>query len=186
MLLYQHHKTSVFSKLVFLPRCNCSTIEHFCKHELFVKLEYLVPVKINKQAIDFFLAFICFLTGLVLYVLFRPTTLLMFQWADSFGLMEIIRMARSHVHGLNRYLADWIIFSLPYALWVLSYRFCISGIWGKSTSSDRVGWFWGVPITAIASELAQGLGFIPGHFDSLDLISIIFATIIGYFVTSLS
>ena len=140
----------------------------------------------KRQTIDFFLAAACLLSGSVLYILFRPTTLLMFHWADSLGLIESIGTIRSHTHTPNAYLADWVIYSLPYALWVLSYLFFVSGIWGKSTSSGRAAWYWGIPIIAITSELAQGLHILPGHFDPVDLIAIIFATILGFVATELN
>jgi len=140
----------------------------------------------KRQATDFFLAAACLLSGSVLYILFRPTTLLMFHWVDSLGLIESVGTVRSHVHTSNGYLPYWAIYSLPFALWVLSYLFFLSGVWGKSISLGRVAWFWSIPIIAITAELAQGLHIIPGHFDPVDLVTIIFATILGFVATELN
>jgi hypothetical protein len=137
----------------------------------------------RRQTISYLLAAGCLLTGSVIYVLFRPTTLLMFHGADSLGLTGSIGTMRSWVDGCDRYLPNWIIYSLPFALWVSSYLFFIEGIWGRSIPVVRYAWFRCVPIIAIAAELAQSIYIIPGHFDSVDLITIIFATILGFFTT---
>jgi hypothetical protein len=133
----------------------------------------------KRQTIDFLLASACLLVGSVLYILFRPTTLLLFHWANWLGLMELIATARSHVHPPNGHLAGWAIYSLPFALWVLSHIFIVNGVWGKSPSPCRVAYLWSVPIVAITAELAQGLRILPGQFDPVDLVTIIIATILG-------
>jgi hypothetical protein len=135
------------------------------------------------QCVDIFLASACLLAGSVIYLLFRPTTLLMFGWADSLGLMELMATVRNRLHFSDGYLADWAIYSLPFALWVLSYMFFVSGVWGKTSSPWRVAYFWSVPIIAIIAELAQGLRIFPGHFDLTDLATIIAATILCTYVT---
>lgn len=145
-----------------------------------------MTTKSNRQAIDILLASACLLAGSVLYILFRPTTLLMFHWADSLALMESIATIRIHVHSSNGYLADWTIYSLPFALWVLSYLLFVNGVWGNSTSYWRIAYFWSVPIMALFAEIAQGLSVIPGHFDPVDLVTIIVATILGFVVTGIN
>jgi len=133
----------------------------------------------SRQILGFFLATSCLLLGVVLYVLFRPTTLQIFHWADSLGLTESISTLRYLVHGSDRYLPNLIIYSLPFALWISFYLLFVSVIWAGSTSSIRFVWFWSIPIIAIAVELAQGLHLLPGYFDPVDLVTIIFATILA-------
>lgn len=137
----------------------------------------------RRRTTYFFLAVGCILTGSVLYLVFRPTTLLMFHWTDSLGLTGAISTVRSCVHGFDKYLPNWTIYSLPFALWVSSYMFFIEGIWAKSTSLVRYAWFWCIPIIAIAAELAQCMQILPGYFDVADLIAIIFVTILGFVAT---
>jgi len=134
----------------------------------------------RKQAISIFLAVGCLLVGSTLYVLFRSTSLLMFHWADSVGLIGSIGTMRSWVDGFATYLPIWVVYSLPFALWVSSYLFFIKGIWRNSTSLAHHVWFWCIPIIAIAAELAQSMHIIPGSFDLGDLIALIFATILGF------
>jgi len=139
----------------------------------------------RKQRISIYLAAGCLLLGSALYVLFRPTTLLMFLWADVLGFTKLIVTIRTWVIGLDRYLPSWIIYSLPFALWVLSYLFIIKGIWGNSSILVHYAWFCCVPLIAIAAELAQKISIIPGNFDFLDLIAIMVGTIIGFFAIDL-
>ncbi len=133
-----------------------------------------------------FLAITCLATGALLYILFRPKTLLMFRWADSFGLTALIDSLRSSVQGFDSRLPMWTIYSLPYALWVLAYMIAIDVIWGDARPFSRQVWLWSVPATAVASELAQGLHYISGRFDLADLTTILLASILGYGVTNLS
>lgn len=137
------------------------------------------------QGISIFLAVGCLLAGSTLYLLFRPTTLLMFYWADSVGLMELVITMRAWVHGFDKYLPTWVVYSLPFALWVFSYLFFIEGIWKNSTSSVRHVWFWCIPVIAIAAELAQSTRIIPGSFDIGDMIALILATSFGFFAAKL-
>lgn len=124
----------------------------------------------------------CLLAGSILYILFRPTTLLMFHWVELIGLEESIGIMRIWANGFDVYLSTWSVFSLPFALWVLSYMFFTNGIWKNSTSLVRYVWFWSLPIIAIFGELSQSIHIIPGHFDIGDLIALIFVILLGFFI----
>ena len=129
-----------------------------------------------------YLAAFYFLIGLMIYILFRPTSLLIFHWADSFELMPIIYTLRSYSHNIIRFLPNWFVYSLPFALWVSSYLFCIRAIWGQSVCRSHYLWFWCVPIISITVELFQYLHILPGTFDFLDLLTIGFATALVFFI----
>ena len=140
----------------------------------------------RKQTLNIVIAVGCLLVGLTLYVLFRPTSLRVFHWADSVGLTEVIGTLRTWVAGFNRYLPAWGIYSIPFALWVSSYLFFIQCIWRDSTSLARHVWFWCIPLIAIAAELAQGGYIIPGQFDLGDIIALILATILSFLYQNLT
>jgi len=127
----------------------------------------------RKRRICFYLATVCLLLGSVIYVFFRPTTLLMFHWADSLGLSGAIGTMRAWVHGVDRHLPIWIVYSLPFALWVSSYLFFIRGIWWRSAFWARHTWFWCIPVIAITAELCQSIRIVPGNFDRVDLLTIV-------------
>lgn len=136
----------------------------------------------KRTVIDFFLAVACLFAGSLIYLLFRPTSLLMFHWADQLGVTELIVSLRKDVHfsdGINA----WVVYSLPFSLWLVSGLFFVNGVWGKSNTKGRIFWFWSIPVLSILSELAQNLRLLPGRFDPVDLVSIIIATIFGVFAT---
>ena len=120
------------------------------------------------------------LIGSMVYVLFRPTSLLMFHWADSLGLTALIHALRSYSHSAARLLPNWFVYSLPFALWVSSYLFCIRAIWWRSVCRSRYLWFWCVPITSVTAEICQYLRILPGTFDFLDLLTIGLGTAVGF------
>jgi hypothetical protein len=122
------------------------------------------------------LAVACLLMGAMVYVLFRPTSLLMFHWADSLGLMASIHALRTCSRSVVRFLPDWFVYSLPFALWISSYLFCIRAIWWRSRCRSRYLWLWCVPLISVTAELCQHLRILPGTFDFLDLLTIGFAT----------
>lgn len=126
----------------------------------------------RKRISSFVLAAGCLFAGTLVYIIFRPTSLLMFRWSDSLGLTGAIASLRT-LSGFDRYLPDWIVYSLPFALWVSFYLFLLRGIWWGSSSTARHIWIWCVPVIAISAEIAQSLGLIPGRFDQVDLIAII-------------
>jgi len=140
----------------------------------------------RKRTISFCLATGCILLGSAIYVLFRPTSLLMFRWIDVIGMTTSIGTMRTWVNGFDKYLPTWIVYSLPFALWVSSYLFFIKAIWWDSTSLVRHVWFWCVPVIAIVTELAQNTNIIPGHFDKVDLVTIVIGTLFGFVAIDLN
>ncbi len=142
------------------------------------------------------MALISLLVGSFIYILFRPTSLVMFDWFNSMGLSELITSMRNSAEGVDQNFPRWVVYSLPYALWVLSYMFFMSGIWWNSESKTRYFWLWSAPIVAVVTEIAQLLvvvpgfeelvhnafGFIPGEFDIVDLFALLVA-IATHFIT---
>lgn len=113
-------------------------------------------------------------------VLFRPTSLLMFHWFDAVGMTTSISIIRTWVDGIDEYMPTWAVYSLPFALWVSSYLLFVKGIWWNSTSRFRYVWFWCIPVIAIAAEFAQKISIISGHFDRVDLVTIVLGTLFGF------
>jgi len=92
---------------------------------------------------------------------------------------------RASASGLENLLPVWFVFSLPFALWVLAYLFFIEAVWAHSKDRARFIWFWSIPVIAICAELAQVKHIIPGSFDWGDLVTIIFAIVLGFSTTSI-
>ncbi len=112
------------------------------------------------------------LLGSTIYILFRSKSLLMFRWISAYGLMSVVNALRSHAQIIRTLLPGWFIYSLPFALWIISYLFFVRAIWFKSKSASRNSWFWCIPLISIAAELGQYPRIVPGTFDVFDLLTI--------------
>lgn len=152
---------------------------------LFLCSEVKMISKRTNRKMQVFMSFLCLFLGLGIYIIFRPTTLLMFRWADFLGLTGIIGLLRDWMAHFGIYLPKFVIFSLPFALWVLAYLFLISYIWMGEKCLFQQIWFCCIPLVAIVAELAQIKHIIPGSFDVKDLVAIIFATVFGFFMRTL-
>lgn len=122
---------------------------------------------------------VALLTGTLIYICFRPTSLLMFSWLKAAGVEEELRIAREVMLTPASTTPDWIIFSAPYALWVFSCMLAQQVIWHRSAGIQRFAWTMVAPIIAIASEAAQWLGVIPGAFDKTDVFLVALFTLAG-------
>lgn len=122
---------------------------------------------------------ICLAAGSLLYICFRPRSLLMFQWANSIGTKQNISFIRGATKEIGHRLPEWFMYSLPFSLWVVSYMLAIGAVWVGSRSPVRLVWLSIVPVLSIASEIAQAVHLIPGSFDWVDLGLLTTGSIIG-------
>jgi hypothetical protein len=129
----------------------------------------------SKRATYFYCAAGSLFLGSAIYILFRAESLLMFRWAHSLGLLPLIHFLRFYSLGVKPIIPAWIVYSLPFALWTVSYMLFIQAIWFGHKSNSRVTWFWAVPVISLASELGQYRRLVPGTFDIFDLLTIAFA-----------
>ena len=106
------------------------------------------------------------LVGGLIYILFRPTTLKMFDWFEYTGLMESILLMRV-VSQNYMMLPDWLYFALPDGLWTYSFTSSFLLIWGHSSSLK----YWLViPLSlSLIPEFLQFFNLLPGTFDWNDL-----------------
>ncbi len=121
----------------------------------------------------------CLLTGSLIYVLFRPSSLLMFHWANSLGLSHEVSYMRSMAAAWYVYMPEWVIYSLPFAFWLLAYLLFVNAVWAGTYSIERHIWFWSVPLISACSEVAQLLRILPGHFCKTDMITLFIALLLG-------
>ena len=129
--------------------------------------------------------FIFLIFGSYLYVKFRSETLLMFKWAENFGLNYIINSIRGSSSVLNSHQMKYVIFSAPFGMWVISFCCFIGAIWHNDRSVAAIIWRLFVPAIAISSELLQFVGLLPGTYDTNDLLVLIVSTIIGVTISIL-
>ena len=129
--------------------------------------------------------FIFLISGSYIYLTFRSETLLMFKWAEYLGLDSIISSIRESSSVLNSHQINYVIFSAPYGMWVISFCCFIGAIWHKDSSASAIIWRLFVPAIAISSELLQFIGILPGTYDTNDLLVLTLSTIIGITISIL-
>jgi len=120
------------------------------------------------------------LVGGLIYILWRTDSLLMFHWFDSIGIDNTIKVARGFTGIFN--LPQWIIFSLPDALWVFAFTNMMIIIWNHEISRQSFFWIISAPFIGIFSEIGQALGFVPGTYDSVDLLFILIASALPFII----
>ncbi len=105
--------------------------------------------------------------GGLLYVLKRPTSLLMFAWIERIGGTEYVQAARQSLAPMV--LPSSVVECLPQALWAFALLTLVRATWvghvgraGANVAALAIAF-------ALAAELGQGLGFFPGTFDPWDL-----------------
>lgn len=116
----------------------------------------------------------------MIYVCFRPESLLMFHWSQAAGISEEIHLIRDAARPIGRAFPAWANHSLPYAMWVLSYMLAQRSTWYRSEALASYFWILAAPVIAIISEVAQALQMIPGTFDWIDLVMLAIAATVGW------
>ncbi len=106
--------------------------------------------------------------GGMLYVLYRPQTLLLFLVADGMGLTNIISDWRLAATATWQP-AKFIIYCLPAGLWTLSYIFIVGTLAQEMPAKKRWAAVSAIPLLGAVSELLQAGDIVPGTFDWADL-----------------
>ena len=113
------------------------------------------------------MALMFFSIGGFIYLAYRTTSLKMFEWIKRLGLYDIITDLRISAREFT--FNDFILYSLPDGLWVISYIFIFDTMWNNDRG-QQVLWCGLLPFIGIASELLQGIGLVRGTFDFYDLL----------------
>ena len=104
------------------------------------------------------------LLGGLIYLSFRPTTLLLFHALDRMGLTDW----RAWMSAYQP--TEFVLYSLPGGLWAAAYILIILSLTGRTPLTQRVTIASMIPLAGIASELLQWGGLLPGIFDATDLL----------------
>ena len=103
--------------------------------------------------------------GAMIYVLFRTTTLLVFDWLETVRLLQPslhLRQACSEIR-----LPDWLLYSLPDGLWVYALTSWMILIWDRK---PPLPWLLVGIALGLGGELGQLMGIVPGTYQNLDMI----------------
>lgn len=110
---------------------------------------------------------IIFLTiGGGIYVMQRPTGLLMFRIIDFLGLSDAVATLRASVMQWP----EFIVFSLPGGLWSASYVLLADAVLDHQSVAMRLSWGALIPMIGVGSELLQSVALCPGTPDALDAV----------------
>lgn len=112
-----------------------------------------------------------------IYLLFRPDVLLMFRWVETLHFAGPIGALRENTISYVDQIPAWCLFSLPAACWTYSLMASFRLLWQDGPSPQRRYWLCVAVTFAISSEIGQLTGYIPGHFEALDIASTIVAIV---------
>lgn len=131
---------------------------------------------IKRQLANWYSVGVIIALGGMLYVLYRPEKLLMFNLLDIMGLMPFVEHIRMIAHSVV--LPDFVIYSLPAGLWTASYLLAMYLTTRYQSKKIRLMLALPLPISAILLEFMQLFGWCPGTFDIYDLICYIVPLIV--------
>jgi hypothetical protein len=117
----------------------------------------------------FLLSAIALLAGGIIYILFRTSEPVFFNWIRAAGFDNWLSFARNSSLSLTPFLPKWVVYSLPNGLWAFSYALLITVIWRGSNSWLKYFWMASIPILVLGFEILQLAGFIPGTFCIQDI-----------------
>lgn len=104
-------------------------------------------------------------------MLFRPESLVMFQWVDKLGLYSELLSLRKQSAFFAIYLPNWFIFSAPNGLWTFSFGALMVAVWGEENFFTVLYWTASLWLVGVFTELLQYFGFIGGVFDLYDILA---------------
>jgi hypothetical protein len=116
-----------------------------------------------------FFAIVAMFIGGMIYILWRPQSLLMFSWFEFLGLAPFIHLFRAQAAPCAGLLPNWVCYSLPEALWLFSGLISLDLLWAGQRGFSPLLWLVALSAIAIGSEVGQWVGLLPGSFDPLDL-----------------
>ena len=107
--------------------------------------------------------------GGLTYLLFRPCTLLMFRLVDALGATTVLGVCRAWASDSGAWLPEWIIYSLPNALWSAAYILTVKAL--LTPSRNKVAIAGIMPVAGAVTEWLQATGVLSGTFDVLDVVA---------------
>jgi hypothetical protein len=120
--------------------------------------------------------------GLIIYLLYRDTSLLVFDWISYIYLDDLIFRVRDYLEPYKLITNGFIIYTLPDGLWSYSLTYVMCLIWFDIKNKIKyfmisIGIIFGVFL-----ELGQLFNLIQGTFDINDLIVSILFPVIAYII----
>lgn len=131
-------------------------------------------VSYNRNKIDHTYEFILLIIAIaaltgggLIYIAFRDTTLRMFGWYESLGLMDMVETLRYTCRDIHP--GDFVLYNLPDLLWITAYLLFVNALIPISQRKTYLFWILLMPLLASGHEAMQALGLANGKFDIIDL-----------------
>lgn len=128
-------------------------------------------MKITVRITAFALMPLC--VGMLIYIFLRPGDPFFKQWFHETALVNdasFLNMAHT--------MPQWILFSLPDGLWMFSMVLIIFAIWDFKLHRRSLVWLALAIVIGLLFELGQAVHLVRGHFDPMDLVLMLFASLI--------
>ena len=114
--------------------------------------------------------------GGLIYLLFRPSTVVFFRWLEPLQLGGLIHMARAAAEPVSPLVPGFMVYSLPALLWTFSFAYAVGRLWAGDSRWIRAIMLALVLAASASFEIAQAMGWLSGVFDTDDLL----ATLAGF------
>tara|TARA_R110002096_G_scaffold13704_1_gene48174 strand:+ start:606 stop:1091 length:486 start_codon:yes stop_codon:yes gene_type:complete len=115
------------------------------------------PVSTNELIMAVVFIVVPIASGAIVYVGWRSTDLLVFDWLAWLGIPE-------DVFRPDIQLPRWLLYSFPDGCWVFAGTSWMLLIWRRLHA-----WVYIFAVLGIGGEIGQGLGYVPGTFDWNDI-----------------
>lgn len=139
----------------------------------------------KRRILGFTFGIFCLALGVYIYLAYRRPTLLIHEILNGTGYFTFIKSDNLKVINIHSQY-DWIVYSLPDSLWVLSYLSIMLSLWDFVLNKENLLFIILIPILAITSEFMQLFGLIPGTYDIVDIVfyalSTFISVMVGYLV----
>jgi hypothetical protein len=119
------------------------------------------------------------LVGALIYLVARPTDLLVFDWISAAGLEPALAKARHAAAPVVSAIPSFVVYSVPNGLWAYAFTSAMSHAWSHEWSRTSALWITVGPVVSIGSEIGQLFGMVPGTFDVADLAVLVAACAIA-------
>ena len=105
--------------------------------------------------------------GGIIYIAFCDTSLRMFGWYESLGLMDMVETLRYTCRNMHP--SDFVLYNFPDLLWITAYLLFVNALIPISQRKTYLFWILLMPLLASGHEAMQALGVANGKFDIIDL-----------------
>ena len=122
------------------------------------------------------IALIPVLFGGLIYLLYRPKSIILFEVLNKLGVSTTVDIVRSKVEHIH--LPDFVVYSLPAGLWTISFLMAMYLCTKQQNMRIKLSLALPLPVSAVVLEFMQLFGLCPGTFDIFDVVCYVIPIII--------